>query len=119
MKDRLEQGVQGVSRNPFRTPGPEAEVLPVLESGALLLGRLTKNFPLGVCERREVKLVAVTRRRLRPAEILGGRNAVADRSTPGVRGRAIGNSSGPQPLRPNDWKALRLILAILPQPYWF
>ena len=30
-----------------------------------------------------------------------------------------GNSSGPPPLRPNDWKALRLILAILPQPYWF
>jgi hypothetical protein len=29
------------------------------------------------------------------------------------------NSSGPPPLRPNDWKALRLILAILPQPYWF
>jgi len=29
------------------------------------------------------------------------------------------NSSGPAPLRPNDWKALRLILAILPQPYWF
>ena len=26
---------------------------------------------------------------------------------------------GPPPLRPNDWKALRLILAILPQPYWF
>ncbi len=28
-------------------------------------------------------------------------------------------SSGPPPLRPNDWRALRLILAILPQPVWF
>jgi mRNA interferase MazF len=28
-------------------------------------------------------------------------------------------SSGPPPLRPNDWRALHLILAILPQPVWF
>lgn len=27
-------------------------------------------------------------------------------------------SGGPPPPSPNDWRALRLILAILPQPVW-
>ena len=73
---------------------PEVQVLPVLESGGLLPGDLTQDLPLVVCERREVKLLEVTRRRLRPLEVLGGCNAVNDRPTPGDRGRAIGNSSG-------------------------
>jgi len=32
---------------------------------------------------------------------------------------STGNSGGPPPPSPNDWRALRLILAILPQPVWF
>jgi len=67
---------------------PEVQVLPVLESGGLLPRDLTEDFPLVVSERREIEVLEVTRRGLRPLEILDGRNSVNDRPTPGDRGRA-------------------------------
>jgi hypothetical protein len=73
---------------------PEVQVLPVLESGGLLPRDLTEDFPLVVSERRGVEVLEVTRRCLRPLEILGGRNSVNDCPTPGDRGRAIGSSGG-------------------------
>jgi hypothetical protein len=67
---------------------PEVQVLPMLERWGLLPRDLTEDFPLVVSERREIEFLEVTRRGLRPLEILGGRNSVNDRSTPGDRGRA-------------------------------